>query len=58
MSEKIRLKGFIATLRFPSDSALKMKCDTSMLKGMKYLSFLNELKAFMNSVDLNLDKEN
>jgi len=53
LSEKIRLKGFIATLRLPSDSALRMRCDTSMLKGVKYLSFLNELKSFMNSVDFN-----
>ncbi len=51
MSEKIVLKGFITTLRFPSDAALRMKCNTSILKGTKYLAFLNELKAFMNNID-------
>ena len=50
MSE-LNLKGFIVTLNLPSDSAMRIKCDTSMLKGVKYLSFINELKAFMNSVD-------
>lgn len=51
MSEKLVLKGFIVTLKLPSDSALRMKCDTSILKGTRYLSFLNELKAFMNKID-------